>query len=60
MRIIELPPYLKEIADNAFLLGRGPYAEKPFVIYAFPGTKGYEYAEKNKIPVRPLYAIVTD
>lgn len=60
MRIIELPPYLKEIADNAFLVGLGPYAEKPFDIFAFPGTKGYEYAEKNRISVHPLYGIVTD
>ena len=60
LRMIELPPYLKEIADDAFLVGSGPFAEKRFEIYAFPGTPGYRYAQERKIPVHPLYAIVTD
>lgn len=57
---IELPPYLKEIEQNAFLLGTGPFSEKRFEIYAFPETLGYQYAIENKIPVHPLYGIVTD
>lgn len=60
MRMIELPPYLERIADDAFLVGSGPFAEKRFEIYAFPETLGYKYAEEKKIPVHPLYAIVTD
>ena len=60
MQIIELPPYLERIEPGCFLVGRGPYAEKHFVIYAFPDTVGYRYAEENRIPVSPLYAIVTD
>ncbi len=60
MQIIELPPYLESIAPDSFLVGRGPFAEKRFVIYAFPNTVGYRYAEENRIPVSPLYAIVTD
>lgn len=54
--IIELPPTLREIGENCFLLG----LEKRFVIFAFPGTPGFRYAEEHRIPVRPLYAIVTD
>lgn len=54
--MIELPPTLREIGESCFLLG----LEKRFVIYAFPGTPGYRYAEEHRIPVQPLYAIVTD
>ena len=58
--MIQLPPYLDEIAPDSFLLCKAPYAEKRFEIYAFPNTVGYEYALKNEIKVHPLYAIVTD
>ena len=34
--------------------------EKPFVFHAFPDTLVYYCAKENGIPVRPLYAIVTD
>ncbi len=59
LRIIELPPYIEEIADNAFLVGKPPFQEKHFGIYAFPNTYAYQYAEKNQIPVNPLYGILT-
>ena len=54
--IIVLPPTLREIGENCFLLGR----EKRFMIYAFPDTAAYRYAVAHRIPVHPLYAIVTD
>ena len=60
LRIIELSPYIEEISDNAFLFGNPPFIEKHFEIYAFPNTYAYQYAEKNQIPVNPLYGIVTD
>ena len=60
LKIIELPPYIKEIEPYSFLMGKGAFAEKPFVIFAFPDTVGYLYAVENQIPVHPLYAIVTD
>lgn len=54
--MIELPPFLREIEPDCFLIGM----EKRFEIYAFPNTVGYRYALENRIPVHPLYAIVTD
>lgn len=58
MRCIELPPYIKEIEQYGFLVGRGIFAEKVFDIYAFPNTVGYSYAVENQIPVHPSGAIV--
>ncbi len=60
MKIISLPPYLEEIESGVFLVGSGAFAEKAFMIYAFPDTVGYRYAQENGIMVSPLYAIVTD
>ena len=59
LHIIELPPFIEEISDNAFLVGKPPFQEKHFEIYAFPNTYAYQYAEKNQIPVNPLYGIIT-
>ncbi|MBR6090931.1 MAG: leucine-rich repeat domain-containing protein, partial [Anaerolineaceae bacterium] len=59
LRIIELPPFIENISDKAFLFGAEPFREKHFEIYAFPGTYAYQYAEKNRIPVNPLYGIIT-
>lgn len=54
--MLELPPYLKEIEENCFLMG----IEKRFMLYAFPNSVGFRYAQEHHIPVHPLYAIVTD
>ena len=60
MQMIEFPPYIEEIARDSFLVGTGAFAEKQFVIYAFPGSAGYWFAMEQHLPVHLMYAIVTD
>ena len=60
LKIIRLTLEIEEISFDSFLLIKGARAEKPFVIYAFPDTYGYRYAQQQQIHVEPLYALLYD